>query len=50
MIECNKLGVEDYAWLDWKGDPLGIVLEFKSWPFNQMVNAQARTRPIGWDA
>ena len=42
MQSTNTKGIQDYTWLGWKGDPLGIVQETQFLPYYQMVNALTR--------
>ena len=46
VSECNKLAQK---WLGGQDDPLGIVQEIETWPYEQMVYAQPRIHPVEWD-
>ena len=37
MQQTDPKGIQEYTWMVWKFDPLGIVQETKIWPCWQMV-------------
>ena len=49
MQQISTKGVKDYAWLGGDGDPLGMAQEIKIWQYYQIVYAQTRIYPRGWD-
>ena len=49
MQQTGTKGVQDSAWLDEKGNPLGIVQMIKTLPYYKMTCAQTRISPREWD-
>ena len=45
MQQAAKGGVSDYAWLDRKSDPLGIVQKIECWPLHHMVYSATKISP-----
>ena len=40
MQQTDTKEMQWYGWLGYKKDPLGIVQEIKTWPYNQIAYAQ----------
>ena len=50
MQQTSMKGIQSYAWMGGKGDPLGTVQKIEIWSYDQTVYAQPRIWPRKGDA